>query len=725
MTQTHSDTDSPGNTPPPVATEKPRIVVIDDDPMLRLLARRSLESAGMVVEGAENGRIGLELIGRAQPDLIIVDVFMPIMDGYDVCRAVRADAASRDTPILMITGLDDLECIERAYEAGATDFLVKPLHWSVLPHHVHFVLRAANAMKRLIDSEERYALASRGANDGLWDWDLTTASIYYSPRWESMFGYPEGSLSNNLREWFQRVHPEDLARLSHDLDTHLAAQTEYLENEHRVRSADGNYQWVLCRGLAIRDTEDRATRIAGSLTDISRRKKVEAQLQHDASHDALTGLPNRLLFMDRLGHAIKLAQRREDYMFAVMFVDLDRFKIINDSLGHQYGDDLLMEVSRRIQACIRENDTLARLGGDEFTLLIDDLTDPDFVTQIAERIQSAVSEPLLLNKQQIRTSASIGINYASPRYKHAEDMLRDADTAMYRAKRLGKARHVIFDETMHTQAMDDLGMEMEMRAALAESQFCLLYQPIFSLHGQKLAGFEALLRWQHPTRGDLSPETFLGIAEESGLIVPIGRWALEESCRQLQSWSEHISGAGDWFVSVNVSAKEFGQPDFVNFVGGVLGHTGLSPSRLKLEFQEKALIGTHSAVRAKLADLNAQNVQIAVDDFGASYSAMGYLNDLPVKLLKVDRALIQTMEKTDQNLAVIKAILGLAHSLKIPVVAKGSETHWEIETLKALNCEFTQGKFFHEPMRAEEISSWTDADALNAPSLEPGGGTQH
>ena len=372
---------------PTSSPKRPLVLVADDDDIVRLLARESLTAAGFDVAEAADGVEALRSLEYLKPDLLICDVLMPALDGFAVCAAVRRTPGFEQVPILMLTSLDDTESINEAYTAGATDFATKPINWALLHHRVQFLLRASSTVTALKRSEERYALAAQGANDGLWDWDLKEGVMYFSPRWKSMLGYREEEITAEPEAWLRRIHPDDVARVRSELCAHQQGTTPHFESEHRIIRHDGTYCWVIARGLAVRDATGEVCRMAGSQTDISMRKRAEEQLMHDAFHDALTGLPNRSLFLDRLTHCVKLGHRRPDYGFAVLFVDLDRFKTVNDSLGHLAGDRLLREVAGRIKNSLRNGDTLARFAGDEFVVLFEDVTEVTTVTRIVERIQ--------------------------------------------------------------------------------------------------------------------------------------------------------------------------------------------------------------------------------------------------------------------------------------------------------------------------------------------------
>jgi diguanylate cyclase (GGDEF)-like protein/PAS domain S-box-containing protein len=550
------------------------------------------------------------------------------------------------------------------------------------------------------ESEERYALAVQGANDGIWDWNLKTSEVYFSSRWKSMLGHTEAEISNLPEEWFNRIHPEDLDWVKVKVSAHLDGLTPHFENEHRMRHRDGSYRWMLTRGLAVRDVTGRATRMAGSQTDITARKQAEEQLMYDALHDALTRLPNRTLLMDRLRHAIQLAKRTEEFLFAVLFLDVDRFKVINDSLGHMIGDQLLIAIAQRLSECLRPADTVARLGGDEFVILLEDIKDVNQVTAIAERIQQALTQPFTLEGHEVFTTVSIGIALSVVGYTLPEDLLRDADIAMYRAKAQGRARYEIFDTGMYTYAVALLQLETDLRWAVDREEFELHYQPIVALKNNRISGFEALVRWRHPTRGMVSPAEFISSAEETGLIIPLGKWVLREACRQMQVWHTQFPQLLPLSISVNISSKQF-TPDLIEQIRQILEETGLSPKCLKLEITESILMENTESASTMLTQIQALGIQLSMDDFGTGYSSLSYLHRFPIDTLKIDRSFINKIDIDGEQLAIVRTIITLAWNLGMDVVAEGVETQKQLAQLRALQCEYGQGYFFSKPLLGE------------------------
>jgi diguanylate cyclase (GGDEF)-like protein/PAS domain S-box-containing protein len=568
----------------------------------------------------------------------------------------------------------------------------------------------------LRESEARYILAAQGANDGLWDWDLERNEIYLSPRWKEMLGYGEPDLSTSPHEWFERVHPDDLPKLQEALGNHPSGSGSHFECEHRMRHRDGSYRWMLSRGIALCDCDSRATRIAGSLTDVTERKKAEDQLLHDAFHDALTGLANRSLFLDRLGLSLARAQRRKDFHFAVLFLDLDRFKLINDSLGHFSGDQALIAVARRLETCVRPGDTVARLGGDEFAILLDDVHNREDVEKLTQRIEDRLGASLQVDGHEMYVSASIGIAFGSDGYGRAEEILRDADAAMYRAKALGRNRHEMFSETLHLAAKDRLRLETDLRNAVQAQSFGVQYQPIVSLTDGRVIGFEALVRWRHPTWGLVPPDQFIQVAEETGLILPIGRWVLSEACEKVHKWQLEHPAAPPLAINVNLSRRQLLQPDLIEQIRWVLESTELPAESLRLEITESAIIENPDAAVELLRHLKSLDIGLCVDDFGTGYSSLSSLQQFPVNVLKIDRSFIRGMGPEGERDEIVRAVVGLAHSLRMEVVAEGVETEGQLERLRAMDCDYGQGYLLCRALDAEGVERFLER-AVGAPRV--------
>lgn len=564
-------------------------------------------------------------------------------------------------------------------------------------------------------SQERFEIAVRGSNDGLWDWNIVTDQTYYSPRFKELLGYAENEFEFNFQEWESLLHPEDRECLANALREHLESNSRF-DVEARIQTRNGDYNWFRLRGQATRNSRNKALRMAGSLLDITNRKLIEQQLRHDAYHDSLTGLPNRAAFVDNLERAIGRTKRRPEYTFAVLFLDLDRFKVINDSLGHVTGDRLIVEVARRLLDCLRTGDIVARLGGDEFTIFVDDVhayNDGFIPGKVAKRVLDALSRPFVLNGQEVYSGASVGIAMSSAAYVHADDILRDADTAMYRAKSAGRGRYEIFDAEMHESATALLLLESDLRRALEREQLLLHYQPIVSISTAKVTGFEALLRWRHPERGFVAPGEFIELAEETGLIVPIGEWVLREACRWLHDAILQEAFTPEITISVNVAGRQFSQPEFISTIATVLKETGLDPHRLKLEITESTVMErAHSA--ATLAQLREMNVQLMVDDFGTGYSSLSYLSRFPLNALKIDRSFVSTLGSEEDSSEIVRCILVLADTLNLDVIAEGVETREQADILESLGCRLCQGFYYSRPIDGASAQKLVSGDPLKA-----------
>ncbi len=509
------------------------------------------------------------------------------------------------------------------------------------------------------------------------------------------------SLATDALAFNDLIDPEDWATLLAKIDAAIASQQPY-SAEFRIKTKSGDMRWFLEQGFLSESGS-----IEGLMTDISSLKLAQGKLQRDAFYDNLTGLPNRSLFLDRLAQAVRRLQRDLDYQFAVLFLDLDRFKVINDSLGHRAGDLLLVLVAQRLEACIRPGDTVARIGGDEFTMLIDGVHGLSDVLQVAERILSDMATVFKLDDQEIFTTTSIGIALSAPSYEEAEDLIRDADIALYQAKAKGKACYALFQEGMHIHAVARLQLENDLRRAIANQEFCMLYQPIVTLETGELAGFESFVYWYHPTRGLLPPGDFLAVAQEAGLIVAIGHWVLATACAQMALWHRQFPQARSVFMSVNLSSPELAHSDLIVVLEEVLARSELDPRLLKIEMTEELLVHHSEVVLSQLHAVRSLGIQLCVDDFGTGYSSLSYLDRLPVDFLKVDRSFVARID-SPENLEIVRTILALAQGLNLKGVAEGVESMAQLAQLRALRCQFGQGFLFARPMEALQALSYLE-----------------
>ena len=686
-----------------------RLLIVDDNEMNRDMLARRLLRKGYLVELAENAKDLLERVKKDAVDLVLLDIEMPEISGLEALQKLRESYSAAELPIIMVTAKSQSDDIVRALDSGANDYLTKPIDFPVAVARIGTQLSHKHAQEALKESEERYALAARGSNDGLWDWNLSTGLVHFSPRWKAMLGHQEGEIGDRPEEWFDRIHDADRERVKDEIAAHQKGLTPHFESEHRVLHKDGGFRWMLSRGVAVYDGSGNALRMAGSQTDITEGKVS----------DPLTGLPNRLLFIDRVGRLIKHTQRRKEHLFAVLFMDLDGFKMINDSMGHLIGDQLLLGVANRLEKCLRSTDTVARLGetftvarlgGDEVTVLLDDIKDPNNAKLAAERMMKTLAAPFILGGKEVFTSVSIGIALSNSVYEQPEEILRDADTAMYRAKSLGKARYEVFDADMRASVMARLQLETDLRHALERGEFRNFYQPIVALSSGEIAGFEALLRWQHPTRGLLGPDEFIPVAEETGLIRELGWWNLREACRQISEWRAVLIAYPHLTVSVNLSAKQFLQPNLVEDIRKLLSELALPPESLKLEITESTVMADPSAAVEMLQQIKALGIHLAIDDFGTGYSSLSYLHRFPLDTLKIDRSFISGMRDDGEGMEIARTILPMASNLQLDVVAEGVETVQQVTLLKKLHCKYGQGYYFSKPLSAEGIMALLEGD---------------
>ena len=565
--------------------------------------------------------------------------------------------------------------------------------------------------RQLAERDQLFQLISENAADMIALVGNDGRRLYNSPSYQKVLGYSAEDLKATSS--FEQIHPDDRPRvLEAAKKARLSGHGERME--YRIRHKDGSWRTLESTANAILNAKGETDKLVIVNRDITERKRAEELLAHNAFHDGLTNLPNRALFLDRLQHALTLSKRHANYKFAVLLIDVDEFKVINDSLGHSAGDELLIKIGQRLKEAVRRadtvarprgigvpekpinDDTLARLGGDEFTVLLDDIRDPIEAVRVAERVQVELATPFLVNQQEIVISASIGIAASTTPHTQAEDLLRDADIAMYRAKRAGKARCEVSDTAMHENAVKRLRLETDLRKALDQGEFRVYYQPIVSLQGGKIIGFEALTRWQRP-EGILPPGEFIAVAEETGLIIPMNRQLLREACGHLRSWQSEFPSTPPLTMSVNITPKEFAQPDLASEIGKTLQQMGVDPRCLQLEIVETIAMGDAEKSGQVLSQLKALGVRLSIDDFGTGYSSLSRLRRIPVDTLKIDRAFISHMDSDPESREIVRIIIILAHNLGLKVVAEGTETEEHLNLLKQLDCEMAQGYFFSRP----------------------------
>jgi len=581
------------------------ILIVDDVlENIRLLST-ILDASGYQTRKATHGTMALKAVEATLPSLILLDVRMPGLSGYEVCQHLKSNPKTTHIPVIFLSASDDVTDKVEGFRVGGADYITKPFH-------VEEVLARVQNQLAIITAQQT------------------------------------------------------ICQLNAQLERRVKERTQQLE-------------------------------IANS------------QLSEMAFQDLLTQLPNRALLMERLEEALSQQQANSENQFAVLYLDCDRFKIINDSLGHQAGDELLVAISRRLKSILRQEDLVARLGGDEFVVLLSNLAEPHTATQVAERILNSFVLPIRLREQDIFVSFSIGIILEHSTYGNTEELLRDADIAMYQAKALGKEQYQIFEPSMYQTVCHRLQLETDLRKAIQHNEFVLHYQPIVELDTSKIVGAEALIRWHHPTQGLISPDQFIPIAEETGFILKLGRWALKEACYQLCYWQKQQVVNASFFVSVNVSAYQFAQPDFGKQIDEILVETQLDPQCLKLEITETVIIQNFTSAADAICSLHERSIQFSIDDFGTGYSSLSYLHSFPVENLKIDRSFIQRLHQEKSNLALLTAIVQIAKTMEMNLIAEGIETSEQLIQLKLLGCQFGQGYLFSRPIPPEEIANLLSA----------------
>ncbi|HKP97328.1 MAG TPA: EAL domain-containing protein [Fibrobacteria bacterium] len=666
----------------------------------------ALREAGLECEitlARDRGEFQAALTGDAPRfDLILSDNTLP---GFSGSAALEIAKAHRpELPFIFLSGSIGEEAAIETLKNGATDYVLKSRTSRLLPAITRALQESFERRERkraeeaLRISEERLALAALGANDGLWDWDLKTGAIFFSARWKTMLGYREEEIGADPEEWLGLIHPEEADMVRLQIDRHLKGNAPKLECEYRIRTRQGDHLWVLCRGMAIRDPQGVAYRMAGSQGDVTERKRAEEQLLYDAFHDSLTGLFNRNLFLNRLQRLLWAAKRKEGRDFSVILLGLDKFGSINDGLGREMGDLIMKTAARRIEGKMRPGDTLARMGGDEFAVLIEDAGLPGDTVRMVQVLQDAFSEAFRAEDHEAFVSVSAGIVNGTPDYQAPEPILRDAGIALGKAKSLGKSRFAVFDAGMRAQALAILKLETDLRRAIERNEFRVHYQPILSLASDRITGFEALVRWQHPTRGLVPPMEFIPFAEESHFINEIGKTVLNEACARMKSWQRGRAGRRDLTISVNVSGKQFRQPDLIRQIEHVLASTGLDPECLKLEITETAIMDDPDAAAQTLLALRDKGISLQIDDFGTGFSSLGYLHKFPMQALKIDRSFVNMIGQQGENAEISSTIIAMAHNLGMQVIAEGIETPMHLRCLKEMGCEFGQGFLFSRPV---------------------------
>jgi diguanylate cyclase (GGDEF)-like protein/PAS domain S-box-containing protein len=674
----------------PLKGSKVRIFVVEDETIVALDLQNSLKVLGYDVVGtASTGAAAISKAISTQPDLVLMDIILQgDMDGIQAAEEIHAQL---NIPIIFLTACADEATLQRAKITEPFGYMIKPFEDRELHSHIQIALYRHRMERRLRDSEERYFLATQGANDGLWDWDVQNQKIYFSPRWKSMLGYNDEQVGTSPMEWFSRIHPADKEQVEKKITEHLGGSSSHFESEYRILSASGMYRWVLCRGLARRNEKGKAYRIAGSQTDITDRKV----------YNPLTGLPNQMLLMDRLERALKRT-KGQTTTFGVAVIDVGGVKTIASSFGYVVADHLLCQIAHTIQGCLALNDTVAHFGNDDFVLLLEGVQDGKGAALAAVKLQRALDQPFQIDGQTVYVTAHIGITLRTADYHTHDELIRDAYTAMHRAKDEGKCRFEIFDRKMRFSAVARLKLEADFRRALEQKEFRIHYQPIVDLQTGALAGVEALVRWKRQG-GLLYPKDFLMIAESTDLLLALERWVLMESCVTVAGW--HHRNNTRITLNVNICPKHYATPELIGELRNSLSVSGLDPRCLRLEITESALMDNTESISTTLAQIQAMNIQLHMDDFGTGYSSLSYLNNYPIDSLKVDQSFVGKLGLSEETWKIVQVIVKLGKSLDMELIAEGVENMIQLRMLQTLKCDYGQGYYFAKPMAPGEIES--------------------
>lgn len=695
-----------------------RVLIVDDEEMMRMVARESLEQLGFEVLEAEGGVAALDSFVETRPDIVLLDVKMPFMDGYATCRELRASPFGKHTPVVMMTGADDAESVKRCYGVGATDFVAKPINWLILGHRIDYILSANRAADELRKSRGRLANAQRIAKLGYWEWAIEEDRFTCSSEMQRILGDRPENLLNTLSDLTGRVHHDDKTFVA-EYFKELLGMGECAAIEYRIVGSDGVERYVEQETEISDEAGGRVLAITGTVRDVTERKQAEAKIRYMAYYDALTGLPNRRSFLNRLSSSIE--QRAEgDGALAVLFLGITRFARINETLGHGAGDELLRQLGRRLHGCLRWDgsptrprsapgygDFVARFGADKFTILLSDLGDAHEAVLAAGRVLEALSAPFHLSEQQVFVAGSVGIAVHPNDCCDAAELVAMADTAMHHAKEGCGINYQFYDESMNGKARDRLKLESGLNLALERGELEVYYQPQVELEGGRILGFEALLRWNHPELGVLGPGRFLDIAEETRLINPIGEWVLETACRQAREWQ--LECFPPLRMSVNLSARQLLQRNLPERVAEILEETRMDPELLELELTEGALMQDFTEASECLWRLKGLGVRLSVDDFGTGYSSLSRLAKFPLDTLKIDRSFLKAVPGEPDMEGIVLAIIVMTKSLGIEAVAEGVETEAQVEFLRGHGALRCQGYLFSKPRPATEIREVLEA----------------
>ena len=692
-----------------------RVLVVDDDPLIRLLASERLGSEGFEVIEADSGAKGIDAFEEHRPDLVLLDVEMPVVNGFDVCKAIRGNPAGKHVPIVMLTGRDDVESIKQAYETGATDFVMKPIEWLILAHRILYMLRASESFMAVRSQQVRLDEVQQHARLGSWEIDLRSGELTASSALRTLVDFGDRD-SAPLEKVLDVVHPEDRQALERESAVAIANRDGF-NLEHRIIARDGTERIVHSQARVRTGGFDECLALEGFTQDITERRKTEEQVRVLAFSDSLTGLANRAAFKLHLENAIRRTVRTQGSL-GVLYLDLDQFKRVNDTFGHTAGDRLLRIVADMLSGCVRESDVVARssnremdviisrLGGDEFTVMLEGLNESADAGLVAQRVLDALSRSVYVEGHEIRTTASIGIAIWPHDGKDVDSLLRNADSAMYHAKSLGRANYQYYRESLNSHALERMELEANLSRAIENEQLLVHFQPKLELATRRVSGCEALARWAESDRGFVPPSEFVPLAEASGLISSLGKSILLQACRSARAW--HGSGHPELHLAVNLSPGQISEERLLETIDGVLRETGLDPRLLEFEVTESALIHDEAQTLAVLEELRDRGCRISLDDFGTGYSSLSSLKRFPVQTLKIDQTFVRGIGCRSEDEAIISAILSMAQDLGIRVVGEGVETEEQLQFLADRRCDEVQGFLLSRALRASEFAAFID-----------------
>jgi len=704
---------------PSLLRTKPIVLHVDDDMASLMMAEGALEDAGFEVIQAVNGQEAIDSFKEHDPDIIIMDAVMPVMDGFDAISEIRQLNGGEHVPILMITGLDDLDSITRAYDEGATDFLTKPVNFFILPHRVQYMLRSKLTADELRCSQAKLDNAQRIARLGNWEWCLSSDDFSWSTEFGRVLCFDKGANLNSWTAFLHHIDEPDRSNLQLISEQSVLDKQAFNIEFSIVSRLDGTTRRLRLEAEPHCQENGDCSHMLGTVQDITERINAQKQIHNLAYYDLVTGLPNRAQLSEQLRYTLKLS-KRNGTKFSVLFLDLDHFKQVNDSLGHDAGDDLLQQVASRLTSVVRETDTIiggnviesaadshhtvARLGGDEFVVLLGVINRAEDAARVADRISQVVGMPYELGSSTVSVTTTIGISVYPADGDDFESMMKSADVAMYHAKESGRNGYQFYSRSIHEQALSRFSLEADLRVAIETDQLTLAYQPKIDMKTGELAGVEALTRWVHPEKGIMNPGEFIPLAEETGLIVQLGRSVLRQACVQMQRWVD--AGWPPMAMAVNCSSVQFINSNVIEDINEAISLSGLDPKYLEIELTESLLLQDGETGIQIIQEMKELGIQVSIDDFGTGFSSLSYLKRLPVDKLKIDKSFVDDLAIDTGDAAIVTAIITLSHNLNLKVVAEGVETQEQFDLLRSFKCNEAQGYLISRPLDIVELEEW-------------------